>query len=42
MKEKWKAKMHAFFVRNMILYNKFLFFLHFSFNLHEFNFNITM
>jgi hypothetical protein len=34
--------MHAFFVGNMTLYNKFLFVFNFSFNLHEFNFDITM
>jgi hypothetical protein len=27
--------MHVFFVGNMTLYNKFLFVLNFSFNLHE-------
>ncbi len=34
--------MHSLFVRNMTLYNKFLFVLNFSFNLNEFNFDITM
>jgi hypothetical protein len=33
--------MHAFFVGNMTLYNNFLFVLNFSFNLNEFNFDIT-